>query len=57
MTLRNHWAEFGPPVYRSAALYLGYVQAKPKAPKADDEPFGDDDFAEFMTALAPGGWW
>lgn len=50
--LQEHWAEFGPPVHRAVAAYLGLAGGKPKAPQ-DEERF--DDFESYMRALAPGG--
>lgn len=41
------WAEFGPPGYVSAAHAIGF---KPR-----QKVFTDVDFADFMTAIAPGG--
>lgn len=51
-TLQKHWVEFGPPVHRAVAAYLGLAGGKPKP--ADNEG-GYDDFESYMRALAPNG--
>jgi hypothetical protein len=49
--LRRHQARFGPPVYRTAALYTGMVTPEKKATSEDSM-----EFEQFMAQLAPQGW-
>lgn len=49
--MREHWARFGPPVYRSVALYLGLVEDKPNA----STEMTESEFEALMQSLAPGG--
>lgn len=50
MALLKHWGREGPPVYISAAAYLGLRKSKPKAA----DTLGGQDLANFLSAF-PGG--
>ncbi len=48
--LLRHWGSEGPPVYISAAAYLGVRKSKPER----SDLLGDQDLANFLSAF-PGG--